>query len=414
MKRSTILSLDAFAKTEEDVRIRTRSGGIITLCCVVMTLYLLLNEWRTSQLVVSRPQLVVDRDRNLKLELNIDVTFPSMPCDLLGLDIMDDSGKFELDVLGAGFRKTRLDSAGAELGTSEMALGAEGADSASLADLGSDYCGPCYGARDQGENEKKEKDQRVCCQTCEDVRQAYAQAGWAFFDGKNVEQCEREGYVNRINSRINEGCRVQGSAFIDRIQGNLHFAPGSPIQNSRGHFHDTSLYDRTSHISFDHIINHLSYGRPVESQLQSTDRPDATISTAPLDGRNINSQTQQRDTHALQYSYYTKIVPTRYEYLSGTIVETAQFSATFHSRPISGGKDADHPTTYHSRGGIPGLFIFFEMSPLKVINKEQRASTWSSFILNCITSIGGVLAVGTVADKVCYKAQRTIFGKKNV
>lgn len=59
------------------------------------------------------------------------------------------------------------------------------------------------------------------------------------------------------------------------------------------------------------------------------------------------------------------------------------------------------------------MFVFFEMSPLKVINKEQHGQTWSGFILNCITSIGGVLAVGTVMDKLFYKAQRSIWGKKS-
>ena len=93
MKRSTLLSLDAFAKTEEDVRVRTRAGGLITLSCILTTLFLLVNEWGQFNSVVTRPQLVVDRDRHAKLELNMDVTFPSMPCDLVNLDIMDDSGE---------------------------------------------------------------------------------------------------------------------------------------------------------------------------------------------------------------------------------------------------------------------------------------------------------------------------------
>lgn len=92
MKRSTLLSLDAFAKTEEDVRVRTKAGGLITLSCILTTLFLLVNEWRLFNSVVTRPQLVVDRDRHAKLELNVDVTFPSVPCDLVNLDIMDDSG----------------------------------------------------------------------------------------------------------------------------------------------------------------------------------------------------------------------------------------------------------------------------------------------------------------------------------
>ncbi|AJO94976.1 Erv46p [Saccharomyces cerevisiae YJM1202] len=414
MKRSTLLSLDAFAKTEEDVRVRTRAGGLITLSCILTTLFLLVNEWRQFNSVVTRPQLVVDRDRHAKLELYMDVTFPSMPCDLVNLDIMDDSGEMQLDILDAGFTMSRLNSEGRPVGdATELHVGGNG-DGTAPVNNDPNYCGPCYGAKDQSQNENLAQEEKVCCQDCDAVRSAYLEAGWAFFDGKNIEQCEREGYVSKINEHLNEGCRIKGSAQINRIQGNLHFAPGKPYQNAYGHFHDTSLYDKTSNLNFNHIINHLSFGKPIQShsKLLGNDKRHggAVVATSPLDGRQVFPD---RNTHFHQFSYFAKIVPTRYEYLDNVVIETAQFSATFHSRPLAGGRDKDHPNTLHARGGIPGMFVFFEMSPLKVINKEQHGQTWSGFILNCITSIGGVLAVGTVMDKLFYKAQRSIWGKKS-
>lgn len=401
MKKSALLSIDAFAKTEEDVRIRTRTGGIITVSCIVATIMLLLSEWFHFNEVVTRPQLVVDRDRHLKLDLNLDVTFPHIPCDLLNMDIMDAAGELQLDLLQSGWSKTRIDASGNEIGTKKFQISDEVFDSEPE---GEDYCGDCYGAKDQTRNDDVAPAERVCCQTCEDVRNAYIAAGWAFYDGKNIEQCEREGYVERINQHLTEGCRIKGKAQLNRIEGNMHFAPGKAFQNARGHYHDTSLYVKTQDLNFNHIIHELSFGKNVKT-------PDTGgVSASPLDGRQVSPD---YDTHFYQYSYFAKIVPTRYEYLNGDKVETTQFSATYHERPLQGGRDDDHPTTVHTRGGIPGVFIYFEMSPLKVINKEQHAQTWSGFILNCITSIGGVLAVGTVIDKVVYKAQRSIWGKKS-
>lgn len=402
-KRSTLRTFDAFAKTEEDVRIRTRTGGIIALTCCLVTVFLLVSEWVNFSQVVNRPELVVDKDRNLKLELLLDITFPSVPCDMLSLDIMDSAGEIQLDLLESGFTKTRLDQNGKALGSSSLQVSKESYDPKD-----ENYCGQCYGAKDQSRNDEVPNEERVCCQTCSDVRRAYLESNWAFFDGKNIEQCEREGYVERVNEQLNEGCRIEGKALLNRIQGTLHFAPGVAFQNSRGHFHDLSLYQKTKNLNFNHIINHLSFGKPVESIARGR---GASVATAPLDGRQVFPD---RDTHMHQFSYFTKIVPTRYEYLDRMVVETAQFSATFHDRPLHGGADQDHPTTLHTRGGFPGLFVLFEMSPLKVINREQHAQTWSGFILNCITSIGGVLAVGTVLDKITYKAQRSIWGKKSV
>lgn len=404
VKKSTLLSLDAFSKTEEDVRIRTRSGGLISLGCVVLTIFLLISEWIDFSRVVTRPQLVVDRDRQLKLDFVVDVTFPSMPCDMLSLDIMDSAGELQLDIMEVGFSKTRLDSEGKEISTASFNPGE--ASSEYVPD-DENYCGSCYGARDQSKNDELPVEEKVCCQTCDDVKQAYLTAGWAFYDGKDIEQCEREGYVERVNQQLSEGCRVQGQAQLSRIEGTIHFAAGRGFYSDRGHSHDASLYDKTPHLNFNHIIHHLSFGKPVTARAENR---GAAVSTQPLDGRQV---APDRDTHFHQFSYYAKIVPTRYEYLDNEVVETAQFSATFHDRPIRGGADNDHPNTLHQRGGLPGLFVYFDMSPLKVINKEQHAQTWSGFLLNCITSIGGVLAVGTVLDKILYKAQRSILGKKS-
>ncbi|CEP64868.1 retrograde cargo receptor ERV46 LALA0_S14e01090g [Lachancea lanzarotensis] len=400
MKKSTLLSIDAFAKTEEDVRIRTRTGGIITLSCVMVTLMLLYSEWRQLNKVIIRPDLVVDRDRHLKLDLNMDVTFPNLPCYLLNLDVLDSSGETQLDLLESGWSKTRLDSSGQSLGTEKFKVGEE--DGVQPTD--ENYCGPCYGARDQSQNEGKPKEEQVCCQTCEDVRTAYANAQWAFFDGKDIEQCEREGYVEKVNKHINEGCRIKGKAKLNRIEGSMHFAPGKAYRNARGHYHDVSLYDKNHNLNFNHIINHLSFGQELNEIATES------VSTAPLDGKTVKPDI---DTHFHQFTYFLKIVPTRFEHLDGTKLETTQFSATYHSRSIHGGTDEDHPNTLHGRGGWPSLYVNFEMSPLKVINRQQHAQTWSGFILNCITSIGGILAVGTVVDKVTYKAQRSLLGKKS-
>lgn len=423
ISRNKLISLDAFSRAQDDVRIRTRSGALITVCCLVVTAFLLLNEWWQFHSIVTRPELVIDRERNLPLEFAIDVTFPHISCDVLNFDIMDDTGStLLLDVENSGFTKTRIDQMGNVLGEYETKL----SDHVLTQEINDKekYCGSCYGARDQSGNEKLEKHEDwVCCQTCFDVSQAYREAGWAFFDGKNIEQCEREGYVSSINEHLTEGCRFKGEAKLERINGNIHFAPGIAFQNMRGHFHDTSLYDQldNSNLNFNHIIHHLSFGPKVDRDHKALEQNDKhnimAVATSPLDGQQF---LPDYNSHNYQFNYFIKIVPTRFEYLKlsskiiSKIIETAQFSSSFHAKPITGGEDVNQdPQVTHQRGGTPGLFFNIEMSPLKVIQREQHAMSFSGFLLNCITSIGGVLAVGTVCDKILYKAQRTLFSKKD-
>lgn len=61
--KSRFTRLDAFAKTVEDARIRTNSGGIITIVSLLVVLWLVWGEWADYRRVVVQPELIVDKSR---------------------------------------------------------------------------------------------------------------------------------------------------------------------------------------------------------------------------------------------------------------------------------------------------------------------------------------------------------------
>lgn len=61
--KSRFTRLDAFTKTVEDARIRTTSGGIVTLTSFLLILWLVWGEWAEYQRVLVHPELVVDKGR---------------------------------------------------------------------------------------------------------------------------------------------------------------------------------------------------------------------------------------------------------------------------------------------------------------------------------------------------------------
>lgn len=63
MARSRLTRLDAFSKTVEDARIRTTSGGIVTLAAVAVVLLLVAGEIRDYRRVDVQAELVVDKSR---------------------------------------------------------------------------------------------------------------------------------------------------------------------------------------------------------------------------------------------------------------------------------------------------------------------------------------------------------------
>jgi len=63
--KSRFTRLDAFTKTVEDARIRTTSGGIVTITSLIVILWLTWGEWVDYRRVVVRPELVVDKGRGV-------------------------------------------------------------------------------------------------------------------------------------------------------------------------------------------------------------------------------------------------------------------------------------------------------------------------------------------------------------
>jgi hypothetical protein len=55
--------LDAFTKTVEDARIRTTSGGVVTIASLLIILFLIWGEWSDYRKIVVQPELIVDKGR---------------------------------------------------------------------------------------------------------------------------------------------------------------------------------------------------------------------------------------------------------------------------------------------------------------------------------------------------------------
>lgn len=63
--KSRFTRLDAFTKTVEDARIRTTSGGIVTIASLLIVFYLVWGEWSDYRRIVVHPELVVDKGRGM-------------------------------------------------------------------------------------------------------------------------------------------------------------------------------------------------------------------------------------------------------------------------------------------------------------------------------------------------------------
>jgi len=108
------------------------------------------------------------------------------------------------------------------------------------------------------------------------------------------------------------------------------------------------------------------------------------------------------------YLYFLKCVSTTYHYISSSRgpLHTHQYSTTFHSRPLSGGNDPDHAGAVHSRGGIPGVFFVYDISPMRVIKMEERGNSLGGFLAAVVGGVGGVLVIAGWIDRGVWEVER--------
>ena len=105
------------------------------------------------------------------------------------------------------------------------------------------------------------------------------------------------------------------------------------------------------------------------------------------------------------YQYYFKIVPTLYRYLNGTVIQSNQFSVTEHLRHVNPG----------SGRGLPGVFFFYEVSPLHVEMVEGYRKGYVPFLTSVCCVLGGVVTTMGLLDQLIHNThgRRASGGRAN-
>jgi len=296
----------------------------------------------------------------------------TLPCSFLSIDAMDISDQHNFDVVHNIF-KTRLDQNGRPLTGSDNEKQELARDEIQVANdsivADEKYCGSCYGSKEG------------CCNTCEEVKEAYRLKGWGFTSPSKIEQCVREGFEDKLKAQKNEGCRVHGFISVNKVAGNFHIAPGKSFQQNQQHVHDMEVYKLGSSFNLSHHINRLSFGTEFPGVIN------------PLD----NADKIWTKHGSSEYQYYVKVVPTMYQDSSSAFISTNQYSVTEYDRTVISDKNQ----------GLPGIFFYYDISPIKVIFKEVQRS-FAHFLIGVCAIIGGVFTVASIIDSLLYQGVKNL------
>lgn len=357
--------LDVYQKPHEDFRVRTKSGAAISMVVVVIFVLLVLVEFGSYMQTSLSPRMVVDSELQGKLEVYVDIYFPNIPCSYLSLDAMDVNKHHQIDIRSKVVKRRYKN--GVRMSENEIATELNQAKAKIALKRDPGYCGSCYGS---------ESSPGQCCNTCEEVREAYRLKGWAFKNSDHIDQCASEGFKEELERVKDEGCEVRGTFQVNRIAGNFHFAPGKSFEHSQMHVHDLQPFPDGVDWNFAHRIRKIRFGN------------EASELIGPL--KNVN---RIGETRIGMHQYYLKIVPTELPDRPSEV--SYQYSATSHFVPV----------THSNHGALPGVFFNYDLSPVKVTYVDTSQSFFS-FLTNLVITMGGLFAFSTFIDAFVYSFGR--------
>ncbi|KAL9143951.1 hypothetical protein ABFS82_14G267700 [Erythranthe guttata] len=276
--KQALKSLDAFPRAEEHLMLKTKSGALVSIIGLVIMATLFLHELTYYISTYTVHQMSVDLKRGETLPIHINITFPSLPCDVLSVDAIDMSGKHEVD-LDTNIWKLRLNNDGHIIGTEYLS---------DLVEKGNTAHG-----HDDHKDHQEESEHKIKLH--------------------NLDQ-EAENMVKKVKQALanGEGCRVYGVLDVQRVAGNFHISV-----HGLNIFVAQMIFEGSSHVNVSHIIHDLSFGPKYPGIHNPLDETSRILRGA-----------------SGTFKYYIKIVPTEYKYISKEVLPTNQFSVTEYFSPI--------------------------------------------------------------------------------
>eukprot|EP00930_Biecheleria_cincta_P074685 TRINITY_DN61904_c0_g1_i1.p1 TRINITY_DN61904_c0_g1~~TRINITY_DN61904_c0_g1_i1.p1 ORF type:complete len:382 (-),score=57.48 TRINITY_DN61904_c0_g1_i1:137-1261(-) len=359
---SRVKRFDVYSKVHDDYRIRTQSGGLISLVSLCIMALLFCSELRNYFVVDVVDHIVVDTTVNQKLPIGLNITFPRLRCDEVSVDTVDSIGESQVDIAGT-LTKLDLDSQGAPSKGDPVAKEGE--------------CFPCLEASVPNPEEPDAVPPK-CCNSCQELKDAYQDMGLPYFHIlETADQCK-----NSV------GCQVHGDVLVSKVGGNVHVALGKSTVRDGKHVHEFNLRDVTDGFNTSHIIHRMEFGERVpgvESPLEGTEK---TV----LKG-------------AYMFHYYIKLVPTLFQRSDGTEVYTHQYSVTANEKNVL--------VRHQELLGLPGVFLVYEFTPF-MVQKSEKVVPVTHFLISVCAIIGGVFTVAGLLDAILYRTtKRLAKGKSN-
>ncbi|TFJ83594.1 hypothetical protein NSK_004699 [Nannochloropsis salina CCMP1776] len=373
--------MDVFTKFHDEDKIQTSRGASMALFSWVLVLVLLCSEAYEAFL----EHLVVDTSLGDKLNITLDMTFHALTCADVHVDAMDVAGDNQMQV-EHNMLKQRLSSQGERIGFPFLEDPTDFDSKKADALVGAapwDYCGSCFQARTHT---------GACCNSCQDLEQAYLTQGLPMGKIKNTAPQCLPGFQAPAPSgpmQKGEGCNLKGFMSVNKVAGNFHIAFGDSVVKDGRHIHQF-IPSEAPFFNVSHTIQHVSFGDEYPGRVN------------PLDGK-VKYVSSTVGTGLFQY--FIKVIPTHYKGRAGEAIRTNRISVTERFKPLHKEGEARLTGDSHAHNDqtsvLPGVFFIYDLSPFNV-EVSTVSVPFSHFLVKLCAIAGGVFSISRLLDNVFY------------
>lgn len=372
----------------------TPSGGRCRFCLITV---LFITELKYFLQLETKDQMVIDMDQDRKyLDIGVNITFWSVPCSVLQMNLIDSK---KANVLHATHEiyKTRLARQKSPGGREEVPVGLRIRDSlTNVAQTSEEVdkagpkteriehstghlrCNSCFNSN---------IDEDSCCDSCEDVRNAFRAKRWDDHPkGSVFGQCVHEAY-REAPPQEGEGCHIDAKLHVRKVAATIHVGVGKFIEAE--HVHTADVSEFLSSLDFSHEVRHIAFGEDFPGLVHV------------LDGRSKSAHVHPNSEH---FQYDMHVIPTRYQEGTDDEINSHQYSVTEYVKSIN----------QRQRNGelvAVGLWANYDFTPFEVKVTRSRKPVLH-FFTECCAILGGIFAFTGMLDNFSYSLQKSIGRRK--
>jgi protein disulfide-isomerase-like protein len=198
--------------------------------------------------------------------------------------------------------------------------------------------------------------------------------------GEDLETRENKRSLFQQNRPEHPACQVSGHLMVNRVPGNFHVEAKSKNHN---------LNSAMTNLS--HIVNHLSFGDPIEAQSRKTKRilkqvPEEHRQFSPMD----NMQFMTKEFHQA-FHHYIKVVSTHLNMGSSDTNSMTTYQFLEQSQIV-----------YYDVNNVPEARFSYDLSPMSVV-VEKEGRKWYDYLTSLCAIIGGTFTTLGLIDATLYK-----------